>query len=286
MRLGTPCPDSLGGSQRKQGENSREGDCRKWLYVMSAKPYSVLARGYDFVMDHVDYDAWAAYLFQLLRRHGTDVETVVELGGGTGSLARRLQPLGDYRYVLTDGSSAMLDRAREKLGASGSPIRCVEADFTAVSLADLRLKEPVDAVILVYDGLNYLLEEAAVASLFRSVHGLLKPGGLAVIDQSTPANSEERNDGFVDEGVREEFAYVRESRYDPDTRRHETVFSMTVDGRHWTERHVQRAYTQEEVRTLIEASPLEPEAAYDAFTTDSAHDQSYRVHWVLRRPPS
>jgi SAM-dependent methyltransferase len=252
---------------------------------MPEEPYSVLAAGYDLVMAHVDYDQWAAYLFELLRRHGTGVETIVELGGGTGSLARRLQPLGDYRYLLTDGSAAMLGRARDKL-APDSPIRCVQADFTTVSLDGLGLAEPVDAVVLVYDGLNYLLEESAVAALLRRVHGLLRPGGVAVIDQSTPANSEERSDGFVDEGGRADFSYVRESRYDPDTRRHETLFTLTVDGESRTERHVQRAYTCEEVRSLIEASPLRAAGAYDAFTTDPAHDRSYRVHWVLRRPAS
>jgi SAM-dependent methyltransferase len=251
---------------------------------MPADPYSVLAAGYDLVMAHVDYDQWAAYLFDLLRRHGPGVETVIELGGGTGSLARRLQPLGDYDYLLTDGSAAMLDRARQKLDADGAPVRCRRADFTSVSLDALGLAEPVDAVILVYDGLNYLLEESDVAALFRCVHGLLRPGGVAVVDQSTPANSAERNDDFVDEGSRDGFSYVRESHYDPDTRRHETVFTLTVGGRRRVERHVQRAYARAEVRSIIEESPLAVEAAYDEFTTDPAHDDSYRVHWVLRRP--
>lgn len=251
---------------------------------MAARPYSVLAEGYDFVMDHVDYDAWAAYLFELLRRHGRAVETVVELGGGTGSLARRLQPLGNYRYVLTDGSAAMLAQARDKIDADASAIRCVQADFTSVSPADLDLDAPVDAVLLVYDGLNYLLDDADVAALFRSVHRLLRPGGLAIVDQSTPANSEERNDGFVDEGSRPGFSYVRESRYDPDTRRHETIFEMTVEGESRRERHVQRAYTKAEVRALLDASPLAAEAAYHTFTTEPAHEDSYRIHWVLRRP--
>jgi SAM-dependent methyltransferase len=251
---------------------------------MPAEPYSALAAGYDFVMDHVDYDAWAAYLFALLRRHGHDVHTVVELGGGTGSLARRLQPMGEYRYVLTDASAAMLERAREKIRADGSPTQCVQADFTRVSIDDLPVAAPVDAVILVYDGLNYLLDEAEVESLFRCVHQLLRPGGVAVIDQSTPANSRKHHDQFIDEGTTDGFSYVRENRYDPETRRHETIFELNINGRHQTERHVQRVYSRHEVRRLLAASPLEVAAAYDEFTTEPAHDESYRVHWVMHRP--
>ncbi len=253
---------------------------------MSAEPYSALAAGYDFVMDHVDYDAWAAYLFDVLRRHGEGIEMVVELGGGTGSLARRLQPLGEYQYVLTDGSAAMLNRARRKLTRDGSPIRCVQADFTTVSLDDLELDTPVDAIILVYDGLNYLIDEEAVAQLFCCVHRLLRPGGLAVIDQSTPANSQAHGEQFVDEGTIKGFSYVRENRYDPETRRQETIFEITADGEHQTERHVQRAYSRHEIRDLLAQSPLTVEAAYNEFTREPAHDESYRVHWVLRRMPS
>lgn len=178
----------------------------------------------------------------------------------------------------------MLERAREKLRTDDSPIQCVPADFTAVSLGDLPLAGPADAVILVYDGLNYLLEDAEVRALFRCVHHLLRPGGIAVIDQSTPANSREHRDQFVDEGATEGFSYVRKNRYDPETRRHETIFELTVDGRHRTERHVQRVYSRPEVRRLIEASPLVADAAYDEFTTEPAHDESYRVHWVVHRP--
>ena len=251
---------------------------------MSAEPYSALAAGYDVVMAHVDYDAWAAYLFDLLRRYGDDVRRVVELGGGTGSLARRLQPLGEYDYVLSDGSRAMLDRAREKVRRDDAPIRCVQADFTEVSRSTLDLDGPADAVILVYDGLNYLLDEANVEVLFQNVHQLLRPGAVAIIDQSTPANSQAHHDEFVDEGSAEAFSYVRENHYDPETRRHETVFNITVDGEHRVERHVQRAYTRHEVQSLLRASPLSIEAAYDGLTTDPAGDDSYRVHWVLRRP--
>jgi SAM-dependent methyltransferase len=253
---------------------------------MPAEPYSALAAGYDFVMEHVDYDAWAAYLYTLLRQHGVEVDTVVELGGGTGSLARRLQPLGEYRYVLTDGSEAMLAQAQEKLSDDDSPVCCVQADFTTVTKDELGLKEPVDAVILVYDGLNYLLDASDVRGLFEQVHRLLRPGGIAIIDQSTPANSETNHDRFVDEGATDDFSFVRENRYDPETRRHETIFTLTVDGEHRQERHVQRAYSRHEVRDLLEESALSIEASYDAFTREPAHDESYRVHWVLCRSAS
>ncbi|MFO8099718.1 MAG: class I SAM-dependent methyltransferase [Salinibacter sp.] len=251
---------------------------------MSVEPYSALAAGYDLVMEHIDYDAWAAYVHTLLQHYAEAPTRVVELGGGTGSLAMRLQPMGEYDYLLTDGSPAMLDRARQKIAAANVPIRCGEAEFTTVTRTHLRMDAPADAVVLVYDGLNYLLDPAAVATLFRRVHDLLRPGGVAVIDQSTPANSEEHGDRFADEAAIADFAYVRENEYDPETRRHETTFELVVDGQTVTERHVQRAYTLGEIRTVLDASPLVVEAAYEGVSTEAARSESPRIHWVLRRP--
>ena len=250
---------------------------------MSA-PYDALAAGYDAVMAHVDYEHWALYVHVLLQRHGSDVETVLELGGGTGSLALHLQPLGSYDYLLTDGSAAMLRQARLKMAEADRPVHGVQVDFRDFTLADLGRDAPVGAVVLVYDGLNYLTEEGAVASLFRCVHDALRPGGVFVVDQSTPANSEDNADGFVDEGTTDDFAYVRESHYDPETRRQVTTFEITTDDGTARETHVQHAYTPGEIRDLLGASPLRTVAAYDGRTLDAARAQSHRVHWVARRP--
>jgi ubiquinone/menaquinone biosynthesis C-methylase UbiE len=249
------------------------------------EPYDMLAAGYDAVMGHVDYESWSAYVHRLLQRHADaeGVEHVVELGGGTGTFALKLHRRGGYRYVLSDASNAMLEQAASKIDEAGAPIRCVQATFTGVTLQRLGLERPVDAVVLVYDGLNYLLDPADVRQFFRRAARLVRPGGLVLFDQSTPANSEDNATGFTDEGAEGDFAYVRESTYDPDTRRHVTTFAVSVDGRSGCERHVQRAYAPGEIRTLLADSPLSVEAAYDGFSTDPVQDRSHRVHWVTRR---
>jgi len=254
--------------------------------VPMAEPYDMLAAGYDAVMAHVDYESWAGYMHRILQGHSdaTGVEHVLEMGGGTGTFALKLQRRGGYRYVLTDGSAAMLEQAASKIEASGAPIRCAHASFTGVTREGVGLDRPLDAVVLVYDGLNYLLDPDDVTRFFERVAGMIRPGGLFVFDHSTPANSEENGPGFTDEGAQGDFAYVRESRYDPATRRHITIFDLHVNGQHARERHVQQAYTPDEIRTLLKDSPLVVEAAYDGFTREPAHERSHRVHWVARRP--
>ncbi len=250
-------------------------------------PYDALAAGYDVVMAHVDYGGWAAYVLDLFAAHDLRPRSVFELGCGTGSLAFELQersqeagPEGGFRYLATDRSPTMVRVAQAKArmaGPSAGDLRFAVADFTA-----FEPDERFDAGLLLYDGLNYLLDEADVAALFDRAAASLAPGGVFVVDQSTPANSVNNEAYFADEGEADRFAYTRRSRYDANTHLHTTEFDLTIDGATYAEQHVQRAYTRQEIEALAAASPLAVVAAYDGFTTDPATDASERIHWVLQ----
>jgi SAM-dependent methyltransferase len=248
--------------------------------VRDVDPYSRLAAGYDVVMEHVDYDGWARYAHGLLRRHAPAARTVLELGCGTGSLATALQPMGPYEYLATDRSPEMLAVAEAKADFEGADVAFAVADFL-----DFRTDPPVDAVLLLYDGINYVLEPEGIAAVFRGVHRSLKEGGVFVFDLSTPANSENNADWFEDEGSADGFSYRRTSAYDPESRLHVTTIDMTVEGESFREEHRERAYTVDEIRPLVEACGFRVEAMLDGFGSREADSRSERVHWVARRIP-
>ena len=239
--------------------------------------YSRLAAGYDAVMAHVDYLEWAEHVRTLLRRHAPRARRVVELGCGTGAFARALQPLGGFDYRAFDGSEAMVRVARERSEAAA-------VAFGVLDFGDPIPDPPADAVLLLYDGLNYLLDEAEIATLFARVSDALAPGGVFIVDQSTPANSLNHADGFDDAGETDAFEYVRSSAYDPDRRLHTTTFRLRDAAGETTETHLQRAYEMGEVERLFEASALDVAAAYAEFTLDPADASTERIHWVARAP--
>ena len=244
---------------------------------MSEVPaYSRLAAGYDAVMEHVDYAAWAHHVHAMLRRHAPRARSVIELGCGTGAFARAFQAHGRFYYRGTDGSAAMIDIARQR--SEGLSLSFDTADFR-----DPIEGPPADVILLLYDGLNYLLELADIAALFEHVHDALVPGGVFIVDQSTPANSLNHADGFDDAGETEAFSYVRSSAYDPARRLHTTTFRLKDAEGEITETHVQRAYEMQEIERLLEASPLEIVAAYDEFELEPADASTERIHWVARR---
>ena len=82
------------------------------MTCMTAPPYSLLAAGYDAVMEHVDYAFWAEHVQRIVEAHRPGAASVVELGCGTGALAEHLQPLGPapagYAYRAFDGSAEMV----------------------------------------------------------------------------------------------------------------------------------------------------------------------------------
>ncbi len=249
------------------------------IRVQEVVPYSLLARGYDQVMHYVDYEAWARYVHRLIQRFLPGAWTVLELGCGTGSLALALQPMGPYRYQASDRSAAMLTVAREKAIRAGIPVVFEQADFT-----DYHVAEPADVVLLLFDGLNYLLEPEGVRALFRCTWYALRPGGTFIFDQSTPMNSLAHEADFDDAGETDAFRYVRRSHYDPKRRLHTTIFELEVDGQVYRERHLERAYTLAEIRTLLLEEGFRIEAAYDNFSLRPATARSERIHWVVRRP--
>lgn len=249
--------------------------------IVRSEPYEAIAAGYDFVMRHVDYEAWAEYVVDLLYQHDADLSTcrVLELGCGTGSLALLLQRNRPAAYMASDRSRAMLAEAQRKAAASGMPIEFKEIDFGGFAPPGARF----DLILLLYDGLNYLLEADRVRSFLRSSHDALRVGGLLVFDQSTPANSLKHESEFDDEGNSDRFRFIRRSSYDQVSRLHTTELVFAVDESWYSERHVQRAYEYEEIRTLVDESPFRLEAAYADFGDDPASSDSERIHWVLRR---
>lgn len=253
-------------------------------------PYTALAEGYEAVMTHVDYRRWAGHAHDLLQEHAPagwplGPRRLLEVGCGTGAMARWLQPRGPYRYLATDRSAAMLAVARRKARAGSLPIRFRQVDFTRLEDDLPEMADTFDAVLLLYDGLNYLLKARRVRCLLSGAARVLRPGGLFLFDHSTPANSADPAD-FEYEGTFEQdgqtVRYRRESRYDPARRLHTTLFHLEGPEGPRTERHEQRAYGLEEIRRLLRASPLAEVAAYNGFTTDPPTPESRRIHWVAQ----
>lgn len=230
-------------------------------------------------MEHVDYDFWADYVQSVLGQHGFHPQKVLELGCGTGSFAFTFQPRGPFQYMGIDLSPQMIHVAKAKAEMYNAPIQ-----FGVANFVNFRVDVPVDFAVLLYDGLNYLLQEQQVMDMLRCTYNALRPGAYFLFDQSTPTNSINNEADFEDEGEVDAFRYKRYSRYDANTRLHSTIFDIMVQGQTYREVHVERAYALSEMQALLAQTPYRILAAYDGFSLNSASDATERIHWFLQRP--
>lgn len=243
------------------------------------KPYSALASVYDEVMQHVDYRAWAIYLAEIIDEFRPGATTLLEMGCGTGSLAFELAELNGATYSGFDRSADMIAVAQQK--NNGQSLRFYVDDFLSFSC-----NERVDVAFLLYDGLNYLLEQEDVRALFENVRECLAEDSIFIFDVSTPANSLKNVEYFEDSGKGDDFSYYRTSEYDPETRLHRTLFQLELDGKSFTEEHVQRAYHADEIMDTIRSAGLTCLATMEDFTWHEPTEESERIHFVVGRLPS
>src|SRR5262245_2710330 len=124
-------------------------------------------------------------LLHRLRRAGHRSGIVVDLGCGTGILARIVADAG-YDVLGHDRSAEMLKIARRN---------APRARFKRASFVDAEFPECV-AVAAVGEVLGYAFDpragRPALRLLFSRVHGALRPGGLLLFDVAGPGRGPER----------------------------------------------------------------------------------------------
>jgi trans-aconitate 2-methyltransferase len=123
------------------------------------------AETYDAVSD--PQFEWGMEVLQRLDLRGD--EAAVDAGCGSGRVTAELADrLPDGRLIAVDGSAAMVEEAKERLGE--------RATYLVSDLVELKLPEPVDLVFSTAT-FHWIPDHDA---LFRRMRAALKPGGRLV----------------------------------------------------------------------------------------------------------
>ncbi len=276
------------------------------------RAYSDFAEVYDELMDNVPYEAWCENIAALIEEYGisrpadreeicgnplsgeetsgegipgeetllaSERNLVLDLGCGTGTLTRLLRQKG-YDMIGVDNSPEMLGIAMEK-NAEGGILYLLQ------DMRELELYSTVGTVLSVCDSLNYLLEEEDLLRVFRLVNNYLYPGGLFLFDFNTVYKySQVIGDAVIAEN-REDCSFIWENYYHEQEEINEydlTVF-VQEEGerfRRFTENHLQRGYTPDTVRSLVEQAGMRGIRLLDADTMGEVTDVSERVYVLAR----
>jgi SAM-dependent methyltransferase len=179
--------------------------------------------------------------------------TVVDLGCGSGILARRMTEAG-YEVLGVDVSAAMLEIARREAPA---------ARFVQGSLLDVDLPPGSVAVTATGEALNYAVDpragDAAFTELAGRVAASLVPGGVFLFDVSVHGRSgpDRLRVQFHD---REGWSVgVREDEDDHSLTRAIATFRRADDGRYerTDETHVLHLYDPAWLRSTLDAAAFD-----------------------------
>jgi trans-aconitate 2-methyltransferase len=139
------------------------------------------AQSYDALP--LPHKRWGPQTISRLRLTGD--ETVADVGCGTGRDAEHLlNVLPHGRVLVIDGSQQMLAQTRSRLAGQLDRVEIVQADLRDPAPAGLAGHPPVDAALSVAT-LHWLPDHAQV---FRTVAGLLRPGGKFVAEAGGQGN--------------------------------------------------------------------------------------------------
>jgi len=211
--------------------------------------YDTLAASYDGLMADAAYVKRAAYLDRCLKKSGAPVETLLDLGCGTGTISCLMAEKG-YRVLAADASVEMLTEAMMKSAMMEKPPM-----FFHQSMEKLRLVEPVDAAISTVDAINYLTREKDVRETFKRVYRWLKPGGQFIFDVNTPYKLCRMDGELYTDETEESYCVWRTfwSEKQKCCTYQVDLFRMRRDGA-WErsyEEHRERAWSEEELRTFL-----------------------------------
>ena len=241
--------------------------------------YESFAKVYDELMDNVPYDTWTEHLIRDLKEYDITDGLICELGCGTGNVTTRRSKAG-YDMIGVDDAEEMLSVAREK--QDSEQILYLQQDMRSFELYGT-----VRAVVSICDCMNYLLEEEDLLKTFQLVNNYLDPDGIFIFDFNTIYKYKEVMGDTVIAENREDCSFIWENYYDVEEEINEydlTIFVQTQEDlfQRFTETHLQRGYTLEQMQEILQKAGLVFLKAIDVDTQGEVTEQTERICIIAR----
>jgi SAM-dependent methyltransferase len=236
--------------------------------------FGPIAPYYDELMSEVPYDMWAGYYQLLLAQLGASPRTLLDVCCGTGNVTELLAREG-FSLTGFDVSEPMIAEARRKADQKGLAI-----DYHVADAAELDLGRQFDAAYSFFDSLNYITEPARLEIAVAKVGEHTRKGGTFVFDVNTAYAFEKRMFDQQDTRKATRLKYKWRGDYDSQTHLIKVSMEFWYEGREFVEEHVQRAYTDDELREFLTQAGFEVAHVYESYTLDPPRKASDRLHYV------
>lgn len=242
--------------------------------------YEWFASFYDELMEDAHYGERCDYLLGLLERHSHPSGMTLDLACGTGSLTIELKKRGVEVFGI-DGSVDMLTHAKQKCVEQG-----VLIPFAHQQMQELKLTFPIDTCFCTLDSLNHITDKVQLRRTISRVGRYMNEGGLFVFDVNTVYKHQKvlADNAFIIEN--EQVFCAWQNTLLPDN-----IVEIDLDffcengGKYerYSESFAERAYSDEELRSMLEEAGFTVEAVYGDFTFEPPAPDEQRAVYVAKK---
>ncbi|MDD6735448.1 MAG: methyltransferase domain-containing protein, partial [Clostridiales bacterium] len=216
------------------------------------------------------------YIENLFGYFDKSPQIVCDLACGTGNITLPLARRG-YDMIGVDKSFDMLSIAREKALGSGLDVMFLEQD-----LSKLDLYGGCDSFLCMIDGFNYILNPNTLYKIAKQIRTcFLEPGGIIIFDISSEYKLKHYigNNTFIHDG--DKVFYTWENKFYDNTKMSDMYLNFFVkNGGAYTrfgERHLQHAYSEEEIKRIFSAAGFSKISAFSPLTFRTPKKDDMRI---------
>lgn len=206
---------------------------------------------YDQMMEYVDYDLWGKYIDDKLKLY-IEEKNILEIGCGTGEISHRLTKL-NYKVSAIEISPEMIEISSRKYD---------DFNVKQLDMRELCDENKYDAIICVFDALNYLQSLDDLKKVFNNIKRALKKDGVFLFDVLNRKMIDSMFGGEVFADDRENISIIWKHSYDEkkDLDKIETSFFVKENEnnyKRYDEVFYKKIYNGRKILELIEELDFE-----------------------------
>ena len=246
--------------------------------------YTNFAEYYDLLMmEDISYEQVADFIENIFTEYDVSPQLVADLACGTGNITIPMSKRG-YEMIGIDKSVQMLEVARNKASSENQDIL-----FLNQSISKLDLFGTCDAFLCMIDGINYIINPKSFENMLKKISTcFINPDGIFIFDISSfyKLSHTISDNIFIHDG--DDIFYSWENKYYKEKQLSMMYLNFFVKEknkgyRRFCERHLQRAYTEEEIMKALKKAGFSDIKTYDGFNFKKPTKKSERITFACRK---